>query len=169
MTIFWDQFNTVNCWWKICYRISCNSDRLQPAGRMWIFLGDKLKENLQNQRFKYFKTKNKTNIFMFQIHLSRPYNNSIFKQYSHPWIPTVQCSFASAQAGSLRKRLQTHSGEKPNKWNQCNDASAQAGNLMLHMKTPSTVKWIQSLHWKVAFPLVRCLRLNRLLHTGFLY
>ena len=34
---------------------------------------------------------------MFQIHLSRPYNNSIFKQYSHPWIPTVSLRFCSGR------------------------------------------------------------------------
>ena len=75
---------------------------------------------------------------MFQIHfhaltVTVSSNNILTLEFQ-------QCRFASAQAGSLRRHLQTHSGEKPNKWNQCNDASAQAGNLMLHMKTPSTVK-----------------------------
>ena len=48
-----------------------------------------------------------------------------------------QCDFASAQAGTLRTHLKTHSGEKSNKCNQCDFASSQAGHLRGHLKMHS--------------------------------
>ena len=46
-----------------------------------------------------------------------------------------QCDFSSLQAGDLRRHLKTHSGEKSNKCNQCNYASIEAGILRRHLKT----------------------------------
>ena len=50
----------------------------------------------------------------------------------------VQC--ASSDAGSLRKHLKTHSGEKTHKCYQCDYASSQAGNLRTHLTNHSGEK-----------------------------
>ena len=47
------------------------------------------------------------------------------------------CDYASSQAGNLRKHLKIHSGEKSNKCYQRNYASFCAGNLRRHLKTHS--------------------------------
>ena len=51
-----------------------------------------------------------------------------------------QRNYAFSQAGTLRRHLKTHRGERPNKCDQCNYTCSQAGNLKTHLKTHSGTK-----------------------------
>ena len=48
---------------------------------------------------------------------------------------SVSIFFASSAAANLKRHLQAHGWQKPNKCNLCDFASLQAGNLRNHLKT----------------------------------